>query len=115
MAEQEITNILPPPTDLSRQVGISSPLARSISTASSVSELRTPDEAILSRLITYRYYLEHERDFVDREIQTLITNNPGSTRQEQEIFLQLREQLKIRFNAIVLKLSRTNALIDLLV
>jgi hypothetical protein len=114
MADQEITHILPPPTGLTRQVGISSPFARSISTASSVSDIRTPDESIRIRLLAYRYYLEHERDFVDREIEALITNTPGETREERDSFLQLRDELKVRFNNLGLKLSRVNALLDVL-
>jgi hypothetical protein len=112
--QQQSINLPPPPTDLLRQVGISSPTARSISTASSHSEIRTPDETIYQKLMVYKHYLQHERDFVDGEIQALTNNTPGETPREQASFLRLREELKVRYNNITLKLSRVNALLDVL-
>ena len=112
--QQDMITLPPPPTDLSRQVGISSPTARSISTTSTASDIRTPDESIHTRLLTYKHYLQHERDFVDGEIRALIDNTPGETPREQASFLQLREELKVRYNNIGLKLSRVNALLDVL-
>jgi hypothetical protein len=112
--QEQQTIYLPPPSGLARQVGISSPTARSISTASSHSDIRTPDETIYTKLTVYKHYLLHERDFVDGEIQALLNHTPGETPREQASFLQLREELKVRYNNIVLKISRVNALLEVL-
>ena len=105
---------LPPPTDLTRQNAVPSYLGRSISDASSASQIHHPDDTIRDRLLIYKENLEHERDFVDREIQALIERPPSVNQREEASFLQLRDDLKIRYNNIVLKLRRVMALLEVL-
>lgn len=97
---------LPPPTDLSRQVGIGSPVAlsRGTSTASTLSDIRSPDEEIQFKLLAYKTYLEHESDFLENEIQALLDRQPGLDPLEERAFAELRNSLKIRYNGIQRKL-----------
>jgi hypothetical protein len=118
----EYTGIsLPPPTDATRQVGVSvagSPLlSRSDSSGSDVSFTGTPrqrsaDDTIRERLIVFKENLEHEKEFVDSEIHALIARPPSVNEQEQRDLLQLRDNLKVRYNTICVKLTRVNALLE---
>lgn len=99
---------IPPPA--TRQVGVSimgSPLSRS------VSDTQTPEESLRQRLQVYKTYLEHEIQFVESEIQAIL-DMPIRPLEEHNAFMDLRNGLKIRFNTLQTKLSRVNALLEVL-
>lgn len=110
---------LPIPIGLSRQVGVSdmgSPLT--ISRGSSVSSPRVlpenQDEVMRSRLLAYKTYLEHDIDFVSSEIAALINRIPGPNPQEEALLEELKDGLKVRFNVLQARLTRTNALLEVM-
>ncbi len=107
---------LPPPTDLSRQVGIGSPIAlsRGSSTGTDLSDIRSPDEEMRYRLLAYKTYLEHESDFLNNEITALIERQPGTDRYEERILADLRTSLKVRFNGIQRRLQCVRDLLTVL-
>lgn len=110
---------LPPPSPATRQVGISlagSPisLARSTSSLSNQSDIRSPEEVLRDNLIAYKTFLEHEIDFVNNEINALIQRAPSDDPCLDTSFLQLRNGLKIRYNRLTLRLSRTKALLEVM-
>lgn len=110
---------LPPPSlSIRRQVatGVSSPisLSREASTTSSRSDIRHPDEVMLERLTHYKVHLEHEIDFVDNEIQALIQRPPSQNPVEDASLLRLRDELKIRYNNLRVKLTRVLALLEVM-
>lgn len=110
---------LPPPSPATRQVGVSmmgSPisLARSTSTASNQSDIRTPEETLRDSLQAYKTFLEHEIQFVDNEITALIQRPPGDDTAQDAALLQLRNGLKIRYNNLQTRLARVNALLEVL-
>jgi hypothetical protein len=108
---------LPPPSDLSRQVGISSPrspISRSTTHSSDRSEIRHPDLEILIHLTTYKTYLEHESTFVDSEIRALMDRVPTSDAERERQLLDLRQNLKTRYNMMQIRLNRVRALLDVL-
>jgi hypothetical protein len=110
---------LPVPSPATRQVGISlmgSPisLARSTSSLSAQSDIRTPEESLRDSLSAYKTFLTHEIEFVDNEITALIERAPDPNPSQQAAFLQLRQGLKIRFNSLQIRLARVNDLLEVL-
>jgi hypothetical protein len=97
---------LPPPTDLSRQTGIGSPITLSRGTSTGSDEIRSPEEEMRSKLLVYKTYLEHETDFLDKEITALL--NQG------EWGLVLRTRLKVRYNTVQRRLHCVVQLLDAL-
>lgn len=112
-------NLPPPPSPATRQVGVSmmgSPLSltRSTSSLSGQSDIRTPEESLRDNLIAYKSFLLHELQFLDTEITELIEREPDPNPRQQVAFLQLRQGLKIRYNNLTTRLSRVNALLDVM-
>ena len=111
---------LPPPSlSFQRQTAVGllgSPitLSREVSTSSSRSDTRHPDEIMRERLTVYRTYLEHEIEFVDNEIQALIERVPSQDPVQEGPFLELRDNLKIRYNGLTAKLTRVIALLEVM-
>jgi len=107
---------LPPPTDLTRQTGIGSPivLSRGTTNGSDLSDIRSPDEEIRCKLLAYKTYLEHESDFLDNEIRALMERQPSLDRLEERAFADLRTSLKVRFNSVQRKLYCVRELLALL-
>ncbi len=111
---------LPAPTDLFRQIGISDPgspltLSRGSSIASgSPRPPETPDQTMRRRLLTYKTYLEHELEFIDNEITALLHRTRGPDPQEESILDELRDGLKIRYNTLQTRLSKVQALVDVM-
>jgi hypothetical protein len=110
---------LPIPIGLSRQVGVSdmgSPLT--ISRGSSVTSPRVlpdnQDETMRQHLLNYKTYLEHDIDFVNSEIFALINRVPGPNQQEETLLEELKEGLKVRFNTLQARLTRTKALLEVM-
>ena len=118
MSNEFINLAIPsPPT---RQVGVSSDigspivLSRGVSGQSDLSIIQTLEESIRYRLEAYKTYLEHEVLFLDTEILALTNRVPGSNTQENVALLELQDDLKIRYNSTQKKLSRVNALLEVL-
>lgn len=110
---------LAPPSPATRQVGISiagSPigLSRSTSERSDLSDIQSPETSLKARLLTYKTYLEHEIDFVDNEINALIQRPQGPNPVENAALLELRDNLKVRYNSIRTKLVRVEDLLSVL-
>lgn len=111
---------LPPPSPATRQVGavgsVGSPmsLVRSTSTASTASDIRTPEETLRDYLNGYKVFLEHEIQFVDNEIMALIERPPSDNPAQDGALLTLRNNLKIRYNTLVNKLRRVNDLLEVM-
>ena len=110
---------LPAPTNAERQVGVSlmgSPiiLSRSTSNVSGVSDIRTPEESLRDRLLVYKTHLTHEIDFVNNEITALIQRPPSQDLSEEAALQDLRNGLKIRYNLLQARLTRVNALLEVL-
>ena len=108
---------LPPPTDFSRQVGVSSPtspLSRATTYSSDRSEIHHPDHEMREHLLRYKTFLEHEITFVDSEIQALLDKKPSEDTAEEQQWLQLRQNLKVRYNTLQHRLARVRALLELL-
>lgn len=110
---------LPPPSPATRQVGVSlvgSPisLTRSTSSVSGQSDIRTPEETLRDSLTAYKSFLLHEIAFIDNEITELIERAPDTDTRQQLAFLQLRNGLKIRFNNLQTRLTRVNALLEVM-
>lgn len=107
---------LPAPTDISRQVGVAdtgSPIQLSRGSSGSSSPVN-PETAMRLRLVSYKIYLEHEIDFVSNEIQALGQRDPSGDAFEEQILSELRDGLKIRFNALQVRLTRTMALLEVM-
>jgi hypothetical protein len=109
----------PPTNNLIRQIAIGvagSPIAlsRGSSTGSGSSDILPPDESIRHRLLVYRTHLEHEIEFVDREILALIQRPPSQDAAQDAALLDLRNGLKIRYNNLCLKLTRVGDLLSVL-
>ena len=115
-----ITGInLPPPSPATRQVGVSlvgSPisLTRSTSSISGQSDIRTPEESLRDSLGVYKSFLLHEIQFIDSEITALIERSPDPNPSQEAALMQLRNGLKIRFNTLQTRLSRVNALLEVM-
>jgi hypothetical protein len=106
---------LPPPIDLTRQIGISaagSPIA--LSRSSSTGSDRSVEDSVRARLETYLVFLQHEVDFIGNEIQALIDRQAGSDRVLEDSFLDLRDRLKVRFNGLQLKKQRLLSLLEVM-
>jgi hypothetical protein len=116
----QITGInLPPPSPATRQVGVSlvgSPisLARSTSSLSNQSDIRSPEEVLRDNLIAYKVFLEHEIQFVDTEIIALAERLPSDDPSVDAAFLRLRDGLKVRYNKLQTRLSYARALLETL-
>lgn len=107
---------LPPPTNISRQVGIpdtGSPIQLSRGSSGSNSPVN-PDTAMRLRLVSYKVYLEHEIDFVSNEIRALGQRDPSGDAFEEQILSELCDGLKIRFNALQVRLTRSVALLEVM-
>lgn len=110
---------LPPPSPATRQVGvgtIGSPivLSRGTSSLSNQSDIRNPEETLRDYLVAYKTFLQHDIDFVNNEINALIQRPPSDNPHLDASFLQLRNSLKIRFNTLTTRLTRVNALLEVL-
>lgn len=111
---------LPPPSPATRQMGtvgsIGSPISivRSTSTASTTSEIRTPEETLRDYLNAYKVFLEHEIQFVDNEIRALIERPPSDNPAEDGALLTLRNNLKIRYNTLTNKMRKVNDLLEVM-
>lgn len=111
---------LPVPIDISRQVGVSengspmTPLSRGTSDASSTLSFQNQDHRMLNQLVVYKVYLEHEIVFVDSEIQALISRIPTDNRGQELSFLQLRDDLKVRYNTLQKRLVKVKELLELM-
>ena len=110
---------LPAPTELTRQVGVSemgSPmtLSRGSSEVSNQSYIQTQDQRMLNQLVVYKVYLEHEVEFVNTEIQALINRVPNEESALEASFLQLREDLKVRYTTLQNRLRKVKELLDLM-
>lgn len=109
---------LPAPIGLTRQVGVTEPGSPlPVSRGSSVSSPRAienPDEIMRRRLCHYKTYLEHEIDFVGNEITALINRVPGDNPHDEEILLELRDGLKVRFNTLQNRYTRVKQLLDVM-
>lgn len=114
----EFTELPPPTLSIRRQIatGVLSPIAlsREDSTASSRSDVRHPDEIMRERLLVYKTYLEHEITFVENEIRALIERPPSQDPVQQAVFLELRDNLKVRFNHLSARLPRLVALLEVM-
>lgn len=114
------SNFLAPPSlNITRQIAtgvLGSPitLSREVSTTSSRSEPRHPDEVMRERLLTYKTQLEHDVEFVNNEIQALIVRTPSQDPVQEAAWLKLRDDLKIRFNTLSARLSRLNLLLEVM-
>jgi hypothetical protein len=111
---------LPPPSPATRQVGmtgsVGSPmsLVRSTSTASTASDIRTPEETLREYLNGYKVFLEHEIQFVDNEIRALIERPASDNPAQDGAFLTLRNSLKIRYNTLTNRLRKVNDLLEVM-
>lgn len=110
---------LPAPSGLTRQVGVTEPGSPlPVSRGSSVSSPRVPaenpDEMMRRRLHHYKTHLEHEIDFVSNEITALIERAPGDNAQDEQILLELRDGLKVRFNTLQMRLARVKQLLEVM-
>lgn len=110
---------LPPPSPATRQVGVGtlgSPisLARSTSTTSTASEIRTPEETLRDSLNAYKLFLEHEIQFVDNEITALIERPPSDNPAQDGAFLTLRNNLKVRYNTLTHRLRKVRELLEVM-
>ena len=94
------------PSPATRQVGISM-LGSPLELSRSASDAQTPEESLKQRLQVYKLHLEHDIEFMNSEIQALV----GQT---STAFLDLRDGLKIRYNTLQIRLSRVNALLEVL-
>lgn len=107
---------LPPPMNISRQVGVAetgSPIELSRGSSGSTSPVN-PELAIRLRLVSYKVYLEHEIDFVGNEIQALGQRDPSADPFENQILRELQDGLKIRYNGLQIRLTRTLALLEVM-
>lgn len=110
---------LPIPVGLSRQVGVSdmgSPLtiSRGSSIGSPRPHLENQDEVMRNNLLAYKVCLEHDIDFINTEIFALIHRVPGTDPQEEALLEELKDGLKVRFNVLQARLTRTKALLEVM-
>ena len=114
------SNPLPPPSiTITRQTAVGllgSPitLSREVSTTSSASDVQNPDEVMRQRLILYRNHLQHDIDFVNNEIHALIARAPSENPVEEDMLLNLRDDLKIRYNTLRVRLQRLCDLLEVM-
>ncbi len=107
---------LAPPSPATRQTAIgipTSPIPLSRSTTSSSTENLTPEESIRRHLFTFKVHLEHDIEFVSSEIRA-ITEQNYDDRLSQESLLTLRDNLKVRYNTLQKRLTKVNALLEVL-
>jgi hypothetical protein len=107
---------LPPPMDISRQVGVAetgSPIELSRGSSGSSSPVN-PEIAMRLRLVSYKVYLEHEIDFVRNEIQALGERDLSADPFEDQILRELQDGLKVRYNALQIRLTRALALLEVM-
>jgi hypothetical protein len=110
---------LPPPSPATRQVGtgsLGSPvsIARSTSSLSTASEIRSPEETLRDYLNVYKTFLEHEIQFVDNEILALIERPPSDNPAQDGALLTLRDNLKVRYNSLRSRLTRVISLLEVM-
>lgn len=109
---------LAPPSPATRQTGIAigSPmiLSRSTTDGSDLSDTQNPETSLRHRLLVFKVHLEHEIDFLDSEIHALIERPPSQNPVEDAALLELRDNLKIRYNTFRTRLVRVDDLLSVL-
>ena len=105
---------LPPPTDCSRQVGLSEPPSPIPLYRSRSVEKVHPDALLRNHLYKYKSYLDHEIPFISQEVQCLIERKPTDIVADEQILNKLQEGLKVRLIALKHRLELVETLLRML-